>query len=374
MIKFALFIVAALVCLATCETEFFNLPDLAFIPDGVYDVFPGAPNKNGKFDTIQGAIDQALCDGFTPDRIPFQVAVLRIYTSEVPYRGDPVNNEIRVPASVILSGTPFSGSAIIEPQIEATVIFTNENVPIGALTNFQADFKLSYSSIQFIQPSSNKSAVHVINDPNFQPFFYVFNMFEITNRFIDSTVEMIRVSGGASTIGFFRGFMWTFSAEQPCIRSFDATEVFVVWSNLLSHKFIEYEDAGSVKPRSNLALYYNDFFIGPIFFPPVDTEVRQIKMKGQTVSQLIVFGNIFVTADGIEDYTTGTVIYDGTEEPAPGIPFVNFMSNTYDLRFMAGGRQLLYDAPNSTVRSGNFVTGDGIKDLIVGTLISSVIR
>ena len=370
--KYFLFTFIALISCACASEEFFNLPDLAFIPTGTYNVFPGAPNKNGKFETIQGAIDQALCDGFTPEANPFQTAIILIYPSNNPYTGDSINNEINVPASIILKGAPSLGSAIVEPQIKATVIFRNDGVALDALPNFVADFKLSISAINFIQPSADKPAIKVINNPSFLQFYYIFDAFELVNENPDSTAPVAEIRGG-SFVGFFRGFVFSNSKNAAAVISYDATSPFFTYCNILCYRWMKFVDNGFIPPVTGGYFYYNDVSVYPAFKGFQDSEIKIIEMNGKSIGEFMFFFNAVASFFGTETYTKGQVFFDASGVASDSdLPRIKIMSNVISLIPGASGTQLVYNAPNSTIVVGNTIDTLGVTASVAGNLIPSI--
>ena len=374
MKNIVILIAVSLAFCAYANTEGFNFPDLAFIPDGVYEVFPEAYNTNSKFNTIQGAITQALCDGFTPDAVPFKQATVLIYPNlNGPYMGDGPDNEINVPVSVRLVGKNGESSVFSDPRIKATLVFDNSGRLPGA-SDPLTELSWTHSNLNIIQPSPDKSAIKFSNDLSAAFVALSINNCYVTNSFTNATAPIVEISNFAFFLAF-RTFMVGSSGLAPVFLAKDASTVELFYCNVISHKVLVSEGIGAIIPGTLFVLYFSDIVVEPGFLGNVESEIKLFEFKSAGIDRIFFGSTAIVSQPDVVNYTMGSVMYDASAlSPANGgCPRTSFFANSYDFTPIAGGTQLVYDSPDCPVDSGNFVNSQGIISNNVGNLRPAVI-
>ena len=337
---FLIFLVLAIAS-TYADTEFFNLPDLAFIPSGTYNVFDGAPNKNGKFDTIQGAIDQALCDGFTPQA--GKIARIVIHQSCEPYVGEGPDNEIHVPSSVRLHGA-YTGSIMDGPQIKATLVMTNAG---SALSGFLENLPWVTSGLNFIQPAADKPVVKYDQDLTSFTHAPVFSDCYITSSFNNATSSMFEIS---NFVLFIWDRCWFFSASpEPIIRAKDSSSVEILNSLIVAYKLVVSEGVGGVVPATSFFMRNTDIAVEPGFLGNLNTDIVLIDMLSEGWERVFMFHNDIKTFRN--DALVGDVVIFRADSSVTGAA-VDFIENVYGMVAGASGTHILYDAPATTISSG----------------------
>ena len=365
-----LLVLFALAFFASANTEFFNIPDLAFITPRVYHVFPDAPNKNSKFDTITGAINQALCDGFTPDALPFRRANIVIMPGE--YQGEGPDNEIVVPVSVSLNGHPNGASSFhSNVKITATLVFDNSGLLPGSV-GLLDDISWHHTGLNIIQSNKDKPAVIYDNDLTAALQFLVFSECYLLNTFTDSTAPLIKISNFAATF-MTDCYAIQSSSTQPVILAKDVSGFESFYCFFIAYRIIVSEGVGTLIPGTFMAFYHSEIFVLPPFLGgEIDSEIRLIEIQSAGTATVDIFLNVFSTL-GTSNYTMGSIVYNAPNLTGPGeCPRAIFQTNSYNMEQISGGPQFLYNAPGCPISSGNKAEGNSIIATNVGTLVASV--
>lgn len=336
---------------------------------GEYHVFRGARNRRREWETIPDAIDAALRHGYTPDAVPFEFARIIIHGSNIPYTGRGPNNEINVPISCILIGTPASDSWYVGPQIQANLIFTNAGIPPGTIP-FVPNLAWTHSNFSILRPSASQPCVRYVTDLTSQFFALLLTNCMIISQFTAPTAPTMIVDN-FSALFLFRCICFDFSGTEPMIVSNDAASLELFYCNIIAYKVFRSSGPGAIVPATLLVCYFCDFVVAPNFLGGLDSEVRLFEIESLGISKFFVSGCWFVYQAEVAPYTNDTRILDARTIPAPGLP-ISFLCNSYDTVATAAGTQLIYDAPNCTIDSGNFAKASGPLGT-VGTVVPATI-
>lgn len=305
---------------------------------GEYHVFAEAQNKGNEWNTIQGAIDQALNDGYTPASRTYAHVI--IHHSDTPYTGD-INDEIHVPSSIHLHGS--NGSGIHgRPQIAATLVFSNTG------SAFDTDFKnliWNHSNFQLIQPGPTKGCIRYIADLTAN--FYVLTFMDILlySSQTTSTVPLC-IFGNFAVIVIDRAFIIS-SNPRETIRAKDATTIDFINSIFVGYRFIVSEGIGLAVPGTSLYMRNCNFAVETAFTSGLDAEVVIFEILSEgTLVNWIIHNDFHYFSPGNSNIT----IFKASNSV---VNVWNVLTNNSYWYNPGTGTNYLYDAPNTVVISGN---------------------
>lgn len=358
-----LLVLFALAFFASASTEFFNLPDLAFIPAGTYHVFDGAPNKNGKFDTIQGAIDQAVCDGYTKESK--RIARVMIFQADQPYTGEGPDNEIHIPSSVRLHGV-HPGTITGGPAISATIIMDNAGAPPPTSLGEVSNLIWQFSGLSFLQPSPDKPVIVYAQDLASFTYAPTFSDCLFFSEHLTATAPIINVSNFALLVV---DRCWTITASaEPFILAGDACTVDYLNSVFVGSRAVVSTGLGAVIPGTSVYFKNMDFALELSFVGSPDNDLIILEQLDEGVANVLVVSSDFLLIGEIVGSTKDRIIY----KAAPSVQNVTAFWTTNSYFWVpGGGANFLYDAPGATVNSGGNIYFPGTTSATNTNLVAA---
>lgn len=329
--------------------------------DSEYWVFEEAKNLGHEWNTIQGAINGALADGYTPESGRFAKIYILPRTDDTPWLGDE-NDEILIPFSVTLIAANGS-SAFRGPAIKATLIIDNNGSGLAPPTeNPLTALAWEFIGLNLIQPSENKPCVICNIDPFQKYVICILSDCLITTSLTTATSALIVLNN----------FSWLLTVNTrilslspiECVKCNDYTSFEAYYCIFLSYNFIKCDGFGTINPLTYLWFNWCEIGIDPVFLGapsplPVDNVVFNI--NSPSMDRIGIWHNNFFIVNTTSPNPI-TIFKGHTSmgtDPSNTPSMLAFAGNTYFFQPSAIGGDLLYDAPNATLITQNYKTFSG---------------
>lgn len=257
-----------------------------------YYVFVGAPNSGHSWDSIQGAVDQALADGYTSwENAP----TIYMVDKGSPWKGSGPSNDLVIPSFVHLIG-------LQDVFIDANIT-VKQLIPVDPLRPTIP--YVIWQNIGFTNSDLTKPAVRFVDDPsNPTPASYtlVMNFVSVNSfAFVGSGAPLMQIESATAFIVWVNGGGFVLN-DRLMVDLGAGAGMAIILSDFLAGRIVRIRDPGAF--NTFFKFFWCNIQNLPAFFP--DREHVIVEVTGTRPEGIVLRDNTVVcprSPAGVQPFT-----------------------------------------------------------------------